>query len=121
MKIVIDMNLPPSWVEVLQAGGHDAVHWSCVGLPQASDHDILLWARHNACVVFTHDLDFGAILAATGADSPSVIQIRSQDVTPHGMRTHILAALSQFAVELRRGSLISIDEASGRARVLPIN
>lgn len=121
MKIVIDMNLPPSWAEVLQAGGHDAVHWSDVGLAQAPDREILLWARHNGCVVFTHDLDFGAILASTGADSPSVIQIRSQDVTPHGMRQRILAALKQFTIELARGALVSVDEASGRARVLPIN
>ncbi|NDC55149.1 MAG: hypothetical protein EBZ74_13005, partial [Planctomycetia bacterium] len=97
MKLVIDMNLPPSWVQVLEAGGHDAVHWSSVGLPKASDRDILRWARHNGYVVFTHDLDFGAILAATGADSPSVIQIRSQDVTPIGMRKRILATLAQFA------------------------
>jgi predicted nuclease of predicted toxin-antitoxin system len=72
-------------------------------------------------VVFTHDLDFGAILAATGIDSPSVIQIRSQDVTPLGMRKRILATLAQFAAELARGSLVSVDEASGRARILPID
>lgn len=121
MKIVIDMNLPPSWAGVLEAGGHQTVHWSGVGSPKASDRDILLWARQRAYVVFTHDLDFGAILAATGADSPSVIQIRSQDVTPTGMQNRILAALTQFAADLARGALVSVDEASGRARILPIN
>lgn len=121
MKIVIDMNLPPSWVQVLEAGCHDAVHWSSVGPPKASDRDILRWSRDNGYVVFTHDLDFGAILAATGADSPSVIQIRSQDVTPSGMRKRVLAALTQFAADLARGSIVSVDEASGRARILPID
>jgi predicted nuclease of predicted toxin-antitoxin system len=120
MKIVIDMNLPPSWVEVLQAGGHDAVHWSQIGLPRASDQEILLWSRQNGFVVFTHDLDFGAILAATGASSPSVIQVRSQDVTPQGMGKRLLAALSQFTRELEQGSLISVDDASERVRILPI-
>jgi hypothetical protein len=33
MKIVIDMNLPPSWAGVLEAGGHQTVHWSGVGSP----------------------------------------------------------------------------------------
>jgi len=121
MKIVIDMNLPPTWVRVLEAGGHHAVHWSSVGPPKSSDRDILRWARHNGYVVFTHDLDFGAILAATGADSPSVIQIRTQDVTPLGMQKRVLAALRQFADELGRGALLSVNEASGRARILPID
>lgn len=31
-------------------------------------------------VVFTHDLDFGDILAATNADDPSVIQVRTQNL-----------------------------------------
>jgi predicted nuclease of predicted toxin-antitoxin system len=33
------------------------------------------WARANRYIVFTHDLDFGSLLAATGAETPSVIQI----------------------------------------------
>ena len=28
MKIIIDMNLPPSWVEFLAEKGFEAVHWS---------------------------------------------------------------------------------------------
>jgi predicted nuclease of predicted toxin-antitoxin system len=39
----------------------------------AQDHD---W------VVFTHDLDFGALLAHTRAGKPSVFQIRARDVSP---------------------------------------
>jgi hypothetical protein len=37
------------------------------------------------------------------------------------MRKRILATLAQFAAELARGSLVSVDEASGRARILPID
>ncbi len=40
------------------------------------------WAKTNSHIVFTHDLDFGAILAATNAIAPSVIQVRTQDVMP---------------------------------------
>jgi predicted nuclease of predicted toxin-antitoxin system len=67
MKIVIDMNLPPSWAGVLEAGGHQTVHWSGVGSPKASDRDILLYARQRAYVVFPHDLDFGAISSPPAA------------------------------------------------------
>jgi len=42
----------------------------------------MLWAKANGHLLFTHDLDFGAILAATEAEGPSVIQIRAQDISP---------------------------------------
>lgn len=65
VKLLIDMNLPPVWVEVLRKHGWEAVHWSQIGDPRSSDRDIMEWARKNGYVVFTHDLDFGSILAAT--------------------------------------------------------
>lgn len=64
MKILIDMNLPPSWVQVFRQENWEAYHWSAVGSPTAPDSEILEWATDNGCVVFTHDLDFGALLAS---------------------------------------------------------
>ena len=37
MKIVIDMNLSPQWVDVLMLEGYDCVHWSEIGSPNAPD------------------------------------------------------------------------------------
>jgi predicted nuclease of predicted toxin-antitoxin system len=71
MKIVIDVNPPPRWVEVLQRHGIDAVHWSTVGNPLATDREIMAWVRDHEHAVFTHDLDFGALLAMTHATGPS--------------------------------------------------
>lgn len=82
MKLVVDMNLSPSWVPVLQEAGHEALHWSAIGDPRARDSEVMAWARQDRYVVFTHDLDFGALLAVTGVDGPSVVQIRTTDVTP---------------------------------------
>jgi predicted nuclease of predicted toxin-antitoxin system len=45
MKILIDMNLPPRWIQVFAAAGSEAVHWSQVGSPTASDRDIMAWAE----------------------------------------------------------------------------
>ena len=32
MKIVIDMNLSPTWVSPFEAAGYEAVHWSTVAM-----------------------------------------------------------------------------------------
>lgn len=120
MKLVIDMNLTPQWVPVLQQAGHDAVHWSDVGDPAAPDHAIMAWAHEHGRCVFTHDLDFGALLAATHAAGPSVLQVRTQDVLPAALAPAVLSALAQFSDQLQAGALITIDEARVRARILPL-
>jgi len=45
MKILIDMNLSPAWVRVLEEAGHSAIHWSTIGSLNAPDREVLLWAR----------------------------------------------------------------------------
>jgi hypothetical protein len=55
MKILIDVNLPPSWVEVLQGAGVEAVHWTAVGDPQAKDRDIMEWAHAHHHVICTDE------------------------------------------------------------------
>ncbi len=120
MKIVVDMNLSPDWVPVLRAAGHEAEHWSTIGNPRAPDKEIMAWARTRGVVVFTHDLDFGTLLAATGAEGPSVFQIRTQDVTPSAQQKAVLAALARFKTLLEEGALITLDEARSRVRVLPL-
>lgn len=51
MKILIDMNLPPSWVAFFSAEGYEAKHWSQVGNPRATDGEIMAWAREKGYVV----------------------------------------------------------------------
>ena len=111
MKILIDMNLSPEWIQVFSKYGIDSVHWSTVGNPAASDRAIMNWAKTNSYVIFTHDLDFGAILAATQADAPSVIQVRVQDVFPGNLENLVIQVLGQFE---------SQHETRSRVRILPI-
>ena len=121
MKLLVDMNLSPDWVAVLQEGGWQAVHWSFVADPRADDSQIMAWAKKNGYVIFTHDLDFGTILALTQAEGPSVIQIRTQDVTPMAIGKLVSQALRQFQSQLEQGALIVLDELHTRARILPLN
>jgi len=120
MKIIIDMNLPPSWVEFLAEKGFEAVHWSKIGDFGATDEVILEWAKKHDHVVFTHDLDFGALLAATKGEGPSVIQMRTQDTFPESCGEIVIKALNQFEDELERGALLSVDLHKARVRILSL-
>ena len=119
MKILVDMNLSPSWVQALEDQGITAIHWSSVGDGSAPDFEVMTWARDNDYVVFTNDLDFGAILAVTKAKAPSVIQVRGRDVSPEHLAELVVRGLRQHEPMLRQGALVSIDEARLRSRILP--
>jgi predicted nuclease of predicted toxin-antitoxin system len=120
MRILIDMNLAPAWGEVFQRQGWVAVHWSTTGDPHATDQTIMSWARENGHVVFTHDLDFGTLLAVSGAEGPSVIQVRAQDVMPTNLEGAVVTTIRTYEAVLEAGALITIDEARARIRILPI-
>jgi len=120
VKILVDMNLSPGWLELLEQHGFEARHWAEVGDPRASDREILEWARANGFIVFTHDLDFGHLLALTHAAGPSVIQVRAEDVLPETIGPVVARALRQHEKLLETGVLIVIETADFRSRVLPI-
>ena len=120
MRLLLDMNLSPSWVGFLRDNGVEAVHWSAVGDPKASDATVMTWARDSGFVVFTHDLDFSALLAATEAAGPSVIQLRTQDVMPGAAGEDVLRVLRQHGTALEDGAIVSVDRVTSRVRVLPI-
>jgi predicted nuclease of predicted toxin-antitoxin system len=119
MKFLLDMNLSPDWLTEFSDRGIKAVHWSQIGHGGATDEMIMKYARENEYIVFTHDLDFGAMLAATNAASPSVIQIRVQDVSPQSLAARFFTAVNQFQNELLSGALVIIDARKDRVRVCP--
>lgn len=122
MKLLFDMNLSPSWVEAVNSHGkHAAVHWSAIGALNALDTQIMDYARREDCVVMTCDLDFGAILAATRAQLPSVVQIRADDVRPSAIAGALLRAIDQFETELSTGALLTVEPERARVRLLPFN
>jgi predicted nuclease of predicted toxin-antitoxin system len=92
LKLLIDMNLSVRWVKVLNDAGIDAAHWSGLGPHNAPDSALMDYARVNDQVVLTHDLDFGAILAASQGSKPSVVQVRAQDVSPAVIGPAVIAA-----------------------------
>ncbi len=121
MKILIDMNLSPDWISAFAVANIEAVHWSTVGDPRAADIEIVEYARTNGYIVFTHDLDFGTILALTHAAGPSVIQVRAQDILPSNLANTFIAVVQDNISALDQGALIVINEARARVRILPLD
>lgn len=120
MKLLVDMNLSPLWIDWLAAAGITAMHWSAVGRIDASDSEIMGYAAENGYIVVTHDLDFGAILVATQGRKPSVVQIRSDILSSLFIGDALVRALQQMANELAEGALLTLDPGRVRLTLLPL-
>jgi predicted nuclease of predicted toxin-antitoxin system len=120
VKLLVDLNLSPRWVERLAGQGFEAVHWSAVGQATAPDTDILAWAHEHGFVVITNDLDFSSILAASAGATPSVVQIRTHDLLADRTIDIVADALRAHRESIERGALLSIDDGGARVRMLPL-
>jgi predicted nuclease of predicted toxin-antitoxin system len=120
MKLLVDMNLSPRWIDLLTRSQFDTVHWSTIGSPQALDEEIMAYAAKHDYVVLTNDLDFGAILAVTHREKPSVVQIRSENLSPEAIGLQTVNALRQLEDQLHEGALISVEPSRTRVRLLPL-
>ncbi len=78
------------------------------------------YASENGMVVFTHDLDFGALLADRKTSGPSVIQIRAQNILPTSIGDLVVVALRTSVGQLEAGALVTVDPTRRRIRFLPI-
>jgi predicted nuclease of predicted toxin-antitoxin system len=80
----------------------------------------MAFAKARGHVVLTHDLDFSAILAATQGEGPSVVQVRSEDVSPEAIGDAVVAAVRQTAEDLAEGVLLTVEPSRMRVRLLPL-
>lgn len=120
MKILVDMNLAPQWSALFKSHGWHSEHWSDVGNPTANDAMLFAWARKKGYIIFTHDLDFGILLALSHATGPSVIQLRIQDVLPGSSGERVVQIIKEYQEYLQFGALLTIDLSKSRIRLLPI-
>jgi predicted nuclease of predicted toxin-antitoxin system len=74
--ILLDQGLPRFSAAILRSNGHDAIHTGEIGLSRADDAVIIERGRDEDRIVVTLDADFHALMALSGASSPSVIRIR---------------------------------------------
>ena len=114
------MNLSPEWVQEFKYYEIEAIHWSAIGKHDAPDVILIDWAQKNEYVIFTHDLDFGTAIALTKAEKPSVIQVRTQNVTVAHLSKIVIPTVQTYADLLEKGALIVMDEDKQRIRILPL-
>jgi predicted nuclease of predicted toxin-antitoxin system len=79
------------------------------------------WAAAEGRTVLTSDLDFAALLAASGSEAPSVVQLRTDVTLPNRAGPFVIEALRRFADDLGTGALLTVDVTRARVRILPFD
>jgi predicted nuclease of predicted toxin-antitoxin system len=121
VKFLIDNNLSPMLAENLRRAGHEAVHLRELSMQDAPDPVVLEYARSEGCVLISADTDFGALLARSGADQPSIILIRRLVGRRAADQFAIIQAnLPQVAEDLAAGAVVVIGDNWIRIRSLPM-
>ena len=119
MKFLADMGISPRTVAFLESLGHDAVHLYEQGLGRLSDPAILQKTRDEGRVLLTHDLDFGELMAASGAELPSVVIFRLRDMRPARVNAYLSEVVVEYQEVLEGGAILSVSEGQIRSRSLP--
>lgn len=120
MKLLLDQGLPRSSASLLRDVGLDVVHVGEIGMATAEDAEILQKAHDEARIVAPLDADFHALLALSGATSPSVIRIRIEGLRGEAMAALLQAVLTQTAEDLEEGAVGAVQENRLRVRRLPL-
>lgn len=120
MRFLAYMGISPRTVAFLRSLGHDAVHLHEQGLGRLSDPSILQEARDEGRVLLTHDLSFGELMAASGAELPSVVIFRLRDMRPERVNLYLDQIVTEHEEMLEQGAIVSLSERQIRLRNLPV-
>jgi predicted nuclease of predicted toxin-antitoxin system len=121
VRFLIDNNLSPLLAESLRAAGHDAVHLRDQKMQDAPDPVVLEYAQSEDRVLVSADTDFGALLAQSRADKPSIILIRRLAGRRAAEQSAVIQAnLPQVAEDLTVGAVVVFGDEWVRIRRLPM-
>jgi predicted nuclease of predicted toxin-antitoxin system len=120
MKLLLDQGLPRSTPRLLREKGIDTVHVSEIDYSTSEDAVILERGREEDRTVVTLDADFHALLALSGATSPSVIRIRIEGLKGETAANLIRTVLMQCEEDLKQGAVVTVEPGRIRIRRLPL-
>jgi predicted nuclease of predicted toxin-antitoxin system len=75
MRFLLDANMPYS-AKNLFLDPHSASHVRDIGLQDATDEDIIFWARKHKAVLVTRDFDFANILNFPPGENNGIIVLK---------------------------------------------
>lgn len=120
IKLLLDQGLPLSASGLLSKAGIDTIHVAEIGFSTAKDREILARAKEDDRVVVTLDADFHALLALSGANSPSVIRIRIERLKAVAITNLLLSILPKCEEDLAKGAVVTVERHRIRLRLLPL-
>ena len=121
MRFLVDQNLSTKVAIALRAAGHDVIHTSEVELSTAPDPVIVAFASDDGRIIISADTDFSALLAASGADHPSVVLVRLRSPrSAEALAAVIIANLDAVSNDLNLGSVVVLEDERVRVRRLPL-
>jgi predicted nuclease of predicted toxin-antitoxin system len=120
LRFLADMGVSQQVVEWLRTKGHDAVHLRDEGLQRLPNGEIFQKAGREQRIVPTFDLDFGEILAASGAQIISVILFRLRNTRTAFVIRRLDDVLNQSSADLSQGAVVIVEDGRHRVRRLPI-
>jgi len=125
VRLIADLHIAPATVAFLRTLGHDVVRVDEILPNTASGEEIVVVARGAGRSILTQDLDFSAIIALSGAKSPSLVTLRlSSSRVAHVnevLANEVLArALPLIEDDVAAGSAVTIEDQVIRHRSLPV-
>ncbi len=121
LKFLIDNALSPIFSVQLKELGYDAIHVRDVQMGTCSDEVIFDFAQKEGRIVVSADTDFGTIIALRNDSHPSIILFRrTKNRRPIEQVNLLLENLQRIKPDLKKGSIIILEDNRIRIRTLPI-
>lgn len=120
MKFLLDMGISIHLIPELRSDGFEAAHIADLSAGTLPDAEILARAREEGYVLLVHDLDFPALMAASGSRSPSVVVFRLKNMRPENVLSFFRKVLATAKEDLEQGAIVSVTEGTIRVRSLPL-
>ncbi len=120
LRLIADVHISPLTVVSLKSQGYDIIRTTDLLPATAADAEILEFAREEARIILTQDLDFSMLVALNNYDQPSLITLRLSSAKPHFVSQRLLEVLPSLEQELIKGVAVTIDDKSVRIRKLPM-
>lgn len=105
VRFLVDAQLPPALVRLLQNTGHACEHAESVALLRADDKDIWDFAVSNNAVIITKDEDF-ADLATLRGGGPPIVWLRIGNCSNRALLTWFEPLLPSIIARLAAGDTL---------------